>query len=43
VSGDSRKKEYVITDLGKQQVEDELLRLEERLANGRRITGGDQS
>ena len=38
---DSRKKEYVITDIGKQQVEDELLRLEERLANGRRVTGGE--
>ena len=37
----SRKKEYVITDLGKQQVEDEILRLEERLENGRRIAGGE--
>ena len=41
VTGDSRKKEYVITELGKQQIEDELLRLEERLENGRRVTGGD--
>lgn len=39
---DSRKKEYVITGTGKQQIDDELLRLEERLANGRRITGGEQ-
>jgi len=40
---DSRKKEYVITDLGKRQVEDELLRLEERLQNGRMVTGGGAS
>lgn len=37
---ESRKKEYVITELGKRQVEDELLRLEERLRNGRMVTGG---
>jgi DNA-binding PadR family transcriptional regulator len=37
---DSRKKEYVISDEGKKQIEDDLLRLEERLRNGRRVTGG---
>lgn len=37
---DSRKKEYVITALGKAAVETELNRLEELLSNGRRITGG---
>jgi len=41
VTGDSRKKEYVITGLGRQQIEDELLRLDERLENGRRVTGGE--
>ena len=42
VVGDSRKKEYVITEIGRQQIEDELLRLDERLTNGRRVTGGDE-
>jgi len=42
VVGDSRKKEYVITEIGRQQIEDELLRLDERLTNGRRVTGGDK-
>ncbi len=37
---DSRKKEYVITAVGKAAVETELKRLEELLSNGRRITGG---
>jgi DNA-binding PadR family transcriptional regulator len=37
---DSRKKEYVITAVGKAAVETELNRLEELLSNGRRITGG---
>ena len=41
VAGDSRKKEYVITEIGRQQIEDELLRLDERLTNGRRVTGGE--
>lgn len=40
-TADSRKKEYLITDIGKQQIDDELLRLEERLANGQRVTGGE--
>jgi DNA-binding PadR family transcriptional regulator len=38
----SRKKEYVITGLGRQQIDDELLRLEERMNNAKRITGGNQ-
>jgi DNA-binding PadR family transcriptional regulator len=37
---DSRKKEYVITAVGKAAVETELKRLEELLYNGRRIAGG---
>lgn len=37
---DSRKKEYVITELGKTVCRDELARLEELLANGKRIVGG---
>lgn len=37
---DSRKKEYVITDLGKQVLNDEILRLSELLENGNRILGG---
>jgi DNA-binding PadR family transcriptional regulator len=42
VSGerDSRKKEYLITELGKTVVNLEIVRLEELAANGRRITGG---
>lgn len=34
--GGSRKKEYQITDLGKQMVEQELIRLRELLHNGER-------
>lgn len=37
---DSRKKEYVITDLGRQALNDELLRLSELIENGNRILGG---
>ena len=37
--GDSRKKEYQITDAGREAVRCELLRLEELMANGRRIMG----
>ncbi|MCQ1531245.1 PadR family transcriptional regulator [Lutispora saccharofermentans] len=37
---DSRKKEYVITDLGRTIVLDEIKRLEELLDNGKRIIGG---
>ncbi len=37
---DSRKKEYVITDLGRKTLETEILRLEELILNGNRILGG---
>ena len=37
---DERKKEYVITALGRRAVETELLRLDELLNNGKRLTGG---
>ena len=40
-SESSRKKEYVITGSGRQQIEDEMLRLEERLNNAKRVTGGN--
>jgi DNA-binding PadR family transcriptional regulator len=36
----SRKKEYIITELGKEIVKDEILRLEELITNGKHITGG---
>ncbi len=36
---DPRKKEYVITASGIAQLEDEIARLEERLANARRVMG----
>lgn len=38
---DSRKKEYEITDLGKQVVSGEIARLEELIANGKKIIGGE--
>jgi len=38
---DSRKKEYEITAMGKSIIQGELLRLEELLANGKRIAGGE--
>lgn len=38
---DSRKKEYQITESGKSALEDDIKRLEELIANGKRITGGD--
>lgn len=34
---DSRKKEYIITELGKEVVRNEIERLEELIVNGRRI------
>lgn len=37
---DSRKKEYQVTDLGKFVVEAEIIRLEELIANGKKIVGG---
>ncbi|MBQ7916581.1 MAG: helix-turn-helix transcriptional regulator [Firmicutes bacterium] len=36
-STDSRKKEYLITDIGKQMVQAELIRLQELITNGNRI------
>ena len=38
---DSRKKEYQITNLGKEAVAAEITRLQELLKNGREIMGGD--
>ena len=38
---DSRKKEYVITKLGKSMVKSEIDRLEELILNGKRIDGGE--
>lgn len=38
----SRKKEYQITELGKQAVSAEISRLEELLKNGKKITGGEE-
>ncbi len=37
---DSRKKEYVITELGRGMLEKELQRLRELLENGERVLGG---
>lgn len=37
---DSRKKEYEITDLGKSVIQGEIVRLEELIVNGKKITGG---
>lgn len=37
----ARKKEYVITPLGKQMVEGEVIRLEELLQNGKEMIGRD--
>lgn len=39
-NGDSRKKEYIITHLGKDAVGNEIIRLEELIINGKKITGG---
>ena len=36
---DARKKEYCITDSGKKTLEQEIIRLEELLENGRKIMG----
>lgn len=36
---DSRKKEYVITELGRDMLRSEILRLKELLSNGERIIG----
>lgn len=37
---DSRKKEYIITDAGKNIVASEIVRLEELIKNGHAVTGG---
>lgn len=37
---EERKKEYVITELGKRVVQQELIRLQELVENGKKITGG---
>lgn len=39
---DSRKKEYQITNLGKEAVASEITRLQELLKNGRQIMGGQE-
>lgn len=39
---DSRKKEYVITDLGQEMLQKELQRLTELLENGKRLLGGSE-
>jgi len=39
---DSRKKEYIITNLGKQAVRNEIDRLNELLENGKCIEGGNK-
>jgi DNA-binding PadR family transcriptional regulator len=39
----SRKKEYVISDLGKTVVEEEITRLDELLRNGKAIMEGNQN
>lgn len=39
---DSRKKDYQITELGKETVKAEILRLEELIRNGKKIVGGEQ-
>ncbi len=40
---DGRKKEYMITSLGKEMIEYEVLRLKELYENGIRITRGDNN
>ena len=39
---DSRKKEYVITELGREMLNKELQRLEELVQNGKRLLGGSE-
>ena len=39
---DSRKKEYVITDLGREMLTKELQRLEELVHNGKQLMGGTE-
>jgi DNA-binding PadR family transcriptional regulator len=44
VSGEkeSRKKEYQITEMGKEMVKAEILRLQELIGNGKKIVGGEK-
>ena len=39
---DSRKKEYVITELGREMLNKELQRLDELVQNGKRLMGGTE-
>lgn len=39
---DSRKKEYIITDLGREALREEIARLEELVSNGKNILGGKE-
>ena len=39
----ARKKEYVITDMGKTILKDEIERLEELAHNGKKVIGGDHN
>ena len=39
---DSRKKEYVITELGREMLQREVRRLSELLENGKRLLGGSE-
>ena len=39
---DSRKKEYVITELGRETLNKELQRLDELVQNGKRLMGGTE-
>lgn len=39
---DSRKKEYVITETGRETLARELLRLEELVKNGKQLMGGSE-
>jgi DNA-binding PadR family transcriptional regulator len=39
---DNRKKEYVITDIGRTVVQEEIKRLQELIENGMKITGRDK-
>jgi DNA-binding PadR family transcriptional regulator len=38
-----RKKEYIITDLGKEIIKQEITRLKELIGNGTKISGGDKN
>ena len=39
---DSRKKEYIITETGREMLQKELQRLTELLENGKRLSGGSE-